>query len=105
MTIEETEQKLEEWKKIIDSARSSGKPIQEWCKDNGINTRNFYYWRKKLKESEEGSPFYEFPDDEQLAEKSSSRDLILQYKQFSLVIPEGVDTAALEKVITVLSNA
>ena len=105
MTIEETEQKLEDWKKIVDSAGSSGKPIQEWCKENGINPRNFYYWRKKLKESEEGSSFYEVPDDEKPTEKPGSRDLILKFAQFSLVIPEEVNTAALEKVIKVLSHA
>jgi hypothetical protein len=105
MTTEETLQKLEEWKVLIDSAGSSGKPVQEWCKENGINTRNFYYWRKKLREKEEGSQFYEVPDNEQPAVRSGGQDLILKYKQFSLVIPEGVDTAALEKVIMVLSHA
>ncbi|HAE16422.1 MAG TPA: hypothetical protein DCG51_07715 [Erysipelotrichaceae bacterium] len=105
MTTEETTQKLEEWKVIIDSAGSSGKPVQEWCKENGVNARKFYHWRKKLKEMEKGTQFFEVPDDVQPAVRSGSQDLILKYKQFSLVIPEGVDTAVLEKVIKVLSHA
>lgn len=105
MTSEYTEQKLEEWKKIIESAGSSGKTVQEWCDENNINTRNFYYWRKKLREMESGTQFYEVPDEQLSDDHPGSPELILKYKQFSLVIPEGVDTEALEKVIKVLSHA
>lgn len=103
MTNTEADSKLEEWKKIIEAARSSGKPIQEWCEDNGVSARNYYYWNKKIKEAESSSQFYEVSE-EQSVEKLSS-DLILQYKQFSLVIPNDVDTAVLEKVVMVLTHA
>ena len=105
MTTEETVNKLDEWRQLVESANASGKPIQEWCEENNVSTRQFYYWRKKLSEAEEDNRFYELSDDQSFQEHHSSKELILNYKEFSLIIPEGVDPAVLKKVITVLSHA
>ena len=41
------------WKKIVLEANSSGMLKKDWCSQNGISTKSFYYWQKRIRESEE----------------------------------------------------
>ncbi len=56
--------RIENWKKLILEANSCGLPKTEWCKQNGIRTKTFYYWQRKIRRMEAGkilSPS-EFPE-------------------------------------------
>ena len=49
--MEQKEQsKVEYWRQIIVKAEASSLSINEWCRQNGIKSRKFYYWRKRLRE-------------------------------------------------------
>lgn len=37
------------WTELLVSCNSSGQSRSEWCKENGINLKTFYYWQHKLK--------------------------------------------------------
>lgn len=39
---------MEELKKHISAQERSGKSISEYCRQHGIATKRFYYWRKRL---------------------------------------------------------
>ena len=36
------------WAGIIEQCQNSGKPIKSWCKEAGISSSKYYYWRRKL---------------------------------------------------------
>lgn len=38
------------WVEIIEACNASGQNKSEWCRENGISLRQFYYWQKKLRE-------------------------------------------------------
>ncbi len=38
--------KLQEWSEKIAECRGSGKNVKEWCREQGINTKTYYYWEK-----------------------------------------------------------
>lgn len=40
--------KLEEWSKRVSDCRSSGMTVQQWCLENGVNSKTYYYWQRKL---------------------------------------------------------
>ena len=42
--------RLQEWNKQIEEQKSSGMSIQEWCKQNGINPKTYYYHLHKVRE-------------------------------------------------------
>lgn len=42
--------RVEYWRQIIVKAEASALSINEWCSQNGIKSRKFYYWRKRLRE-------------------------------------------------------
>jgi hypothetical protein len=40
--------KKEIWKSRLLNQRSSGKDISNWCTENNLHRRSFYYWKEKI---------------------------------------------------------
>jgi transposase-like protein len=47
-----TDQKREFWSKLIAEQEASGQTIRSFCKEHGVGDHCFYYWRKRLQQSE-----------------------------------------------------
>ena len=45
------EYRLQEWSQIIQAGQNSGLSKREFCRQNGISERHYYYWLKKLRET------------------------------------------------------
>ena len=45
------EYRLQEWSQIIQAGQNSGLSKREFCRQNGISERQYYYWLKKLRET------------------------------------------------------
>ena len=41
---------LEEWEKQVIDWRSSGLPVKEWCRQNGVNDKTYYYRLRQIRE-------------------------------------------------------
>ena len=41
---------LEEWEKQVVDCRSSGLTVQEWCRQNGVNDKTYYYRLRQVRE-------------------------------------------------------
>ena len=54
------EYRLQEWSQIIQAGQNSGLSKREFCRQNGISERQYYYWLKKLRETvvETASPHF-----------------------------------------------
>ncbi|MCL2222550.1 MAG: hypothetical protein FWC20_09405 [Oscillospiraceae bacterium] len=42
--------KLREWSRQIVECESSGKSISEWCADNGVGYKNYFYRKRRVRE-------------------------------------------------------
>jgi len=42
--------KLAEWRKLIAAQVESGKPIDDWCHEQGLSRRMYFYWQRKIRE-------------------------------------------------------
>lgn len=51
------------WSKRITDCKNSGMRTPEWCKENGINVKTYYYWHNKIHKlvNKQQSAFYEVP--------------------------------------------
>ena len=49
------EYRLQEWAQIHRRCKESGMSNREFCQQNGISEKTFYYWLKKLREAAIGS--------------------------------------------------
>ena len=43
------EVRTQEWFSIIQACNSSGLPKKQWCEENGIPLRKFFYWQKRIR--------------------------------------------------------
>jgi len=43
------EVRLNQWEKLIQEASTCGKSKKQWCIDNGVSAKQFYYWQRKVR--------------------------------------------------------
>ncbi len=56
--------RIKQWSEIIHARIESGQTIKEWCKQNNVSEKSYYYWLNKLKTAaveEAESSFFEVP--------------------------------------------
>lgn len=41
--------KLQHWLVVIHQCRASGMTNQEWCEQNGVSLKSYYYWLAKIR--------------------------------------------------------
>ena len=41
--------RLDKWRKVIYEANTCGMKKTEWCRINGVSTKQFYYWQKRVR--------------------------------------------------------
>lgn len=55
-------QRVEVWGQRIAACRSSGMTVREWCSQEGLSEKTYYYWQRKLYQMVlEESSFVEIP--------------------------------------------
>jgi putative transposase len=94
--------RLQQWRRIIRQCRESGLSNRNYCKQNGISEKTFYYWLRKLRSAaaEVGSPQIVRLDETQAAD-----DMIrIQFRSASLILPEGTDADAVAAVLRSLQQ-
>ena len=47
--------RLNQWTQIIRECRSSGLKVNDWCKENDINPKKYYYWLSQVRKAATGS--------------------------------------------------
>lgn len=41
--------RIDQWRKLIYEANTCGMKKTEWCRQNGVTIKQFYYWQKKIR--------------------------------------------------------
>ena len=47
--------KLAEWAQRVQACRESGLSVRQWCDENGLSAKTYYYWQRKLFQMPEGA--------------------------------------------------
>jgi hypothetical protein len=50
VTLVKSEIRAAEWSEQIHACKNSGIPVLQWCRENGINLKTYYYHLRKLRE-------------------------------------------------------
>lgn len=94
------EEKMLQWKQIIETCEESGLPVKRWCKENQISSPSYYYWKKRIFPANEVSTndtaFVEVPFEPVQEEKMHviSLDVKWNAMQFQISSKEEADLAA-----------
>jgi hypothetical protein len=49
VTLTKAEFRLRQWTKIIQDCQSSNLTVTDWCNQNNIGAKSYYYWLRKLR--------------------------------------------------------
>ena len=117
------EVRLEQWERLMTDCAESGLPKKQWCRENGISEKRFYYWQRKLRKKAyalmttesgtadeeeklpvmagtEGIPFVEIRS---AKEESSDRtdfrpDAVIRYGAMAIEISNSASASLLQKL-------
>ena len=94
--------KLEVWSKRVSDCRSSGMTVQQWCEENGVNSKTYYYWQRKLFELtvEQSKPvFVEMP-----VQSNSMAAATIRSGELSVEIHHGADSELICAIVRALKE-
>ena len=43
--------RLRQWTIIVKECQGSGKTIKRWCEEQGVSSKSYYYWQRKIREA------------------------------------------------------
>lgn len=92
--------RLGEWSEVIRQRQESGMTVTAFCEQQGISTKSYYYWLKKLRNTAlEAAGTPELVKLEDRSQKFSKRHLQIQCGEFHLDVPAKVDVSAVSAII------
>lgn len=94
--------KLEVWSRRVRGCRNSGMTVQQWCLENGVNTKTYYYWQRKLFEltvSRSEPVFVEMP-----VRSNSMAAATIRAGELSIDIHSGADNETICAIVQALKQ-
>ena len=93
------------WSAMVQSCKSSGLQVKDWCAANGISVPSYYYRQKKVWEAlaekakkEEWAEFVEFPSPARAGRQGSSA-ITIEIGRGTILVSEDADAATLKMVM------
>lgn len=107
--------KLQEWKELVRECRSSGVPVEHWCKERGVSKHTYYRWEREILDiaaqhitsiapKEEVTTFAEVPAPQQPYRNGSGCSATLRVGTVSIDIYEGTSAELLRTMLTVIQS-
>lgn len=93
--------RVEQWRQLMQQRKDSPLNNREFCAQQGISEKSYYYWLKKLRESamERG-----IPQLVALEDREKPDELRIEYRGASMVLPGHVDIDAVAAVLRSLQQ-
>lgn len=91
------------WSERVAACRSSGISVRQWCRENGISEKTYYYWQHRLFESARAvSDMPEFAEVIIPDAHSTGVAAVVCTDAFRLEIQNGADASTLQAVFHAL---
>jgi hypothetical protein len=82
----EQESRIEWWRRVICRQQSATVPLTQFCRQMGICTRKFYYWRQRLREIDAAGSGSQFtPSGSSQSASASSRGTAAAFLPISII--------------------
>ena len=107
---------LQEWGEKIVECRSSGKSVKDWCSEQGISKKTYYYWEHRYIEKASrqlalpsGGQVgtltridpYKLPDDES---DTSVPGVTIRHGESSIILLAGVNAESIAELVKALNR-
>lgn len=96
--------KKRKWTELLISCNRSGQSKVEWCKEQGINIKTFYYWQHKLRtETMQLSEIHAIVPVNTAPCKEKSRDkIVIRANEISVELPADISQDVITHTIKAL---
>ena len=94
--------RLENWAAEVESRTLSGLTVQQWCRENGMSPKTYYYHLRKVRESVIESEPAIVPLNNKIV---SSEKIEISDGEINIALPADMNIEALSAVIRVLKKA
>ena len=96
--------KLAQWAEMVRSRNESGLTVTDWCKQNGINIKTYYYRLKRMRQAvcseiEQHDIVTAIPAD---APQSEDENIILIVGDVKISLPDNFNENTLSRLLGVL---
>jgi len=88
--------------KLVEKFKSSGLTVKEFCRQNSLNNKTYYYWKKKY-EGQARTGFLAVAVEKPLSIKAST--ITIQYADGTCLVFEGdADASILKQLLPVFAK-
>ena len=95
------EYRKQQWRQIIRECQSSGLSNKEYCRQQGISEKSYYYWLRKLRSAAAES----IPQIVEVEPPSAEEDKVyIRFRGAELALPAGTDVDAIAAVLRSLQQ-
>ena len=95
------EYRKQQWTQIIRECQSSGLSNKEYCRQQGISEKSYYYWLRKLRNAAAGS----LPQIVEMEAPATIEDRVyIRFRGAELTLPAGTDVEAIAAVLRSLQQ-
>ena len=96
------EYRLQQWRQIVQQCRESGLSNRDFCRQNGITEKTYYYWLRKLRMAAAGK---DSPRIVELERQDSGGDMIcIRFRNAEMTLPAGTDADAITAILRSLQK-
>lgn len=92
--------RIKNWEAEVEACNASGLSVQQWCRQNGINVKTYYYHLRRVRES-----LLTESRVVPLSTKNISDNMEIFSSDMRITLPFGCSEETLSTVLKVLKNA
>lgn len=98
-----TEYRLQQWAQVVKECSASGLSNREFCRQNHISEKTYYYWIRRLRQAAASQMAAEptlVPLNSKVPEEKSETDMLqIKFRSAELMLPAGVDLDAVTALL------
>lgn len=102
------------WEQRINERTRSGLTVDEWCKKNGFNRHNYYYWNRRISQNQKSDKEVIFADVTPILSGNDNKDGVSKaaefadfqifFKNIQVTVPANFNPASLTGLMKVLQE-
>ena len=95
--------KLRQWAEMVKCRNESGMTVSEWCKENGINLKTYYYRLKRVRQTVCGEiEHHDIVPVEPVSECDEDKRIRLVVDDVIVDVPDNFNAETLKRLLGVL---
>ena len=104
---------LQIWTQTVGECKKSDMTVKDWCLENEVNEKRFYYWQRRVREEvlapaiaskNDSTTFVQIPNAVPMAPAAFQPDMVLNYGNLRMELKNSVSSELLAEVIQVIRH-